>query len=117
MDTRGASTHWVSLGERAWYVETIWRAAADLPAQDVRVADIREVDEDCWFHGGPATVRADVEHARSLLDADVSRPVILAADGQVLDGMHRIAKAILDGRETVRAQRLLEDPAPDWLVE
>ena len=43
--------------------------------------------------------------------------MILAADGQVLDGMHRIAKAILDGRETVRAQCLLEDPAPDWLVE
>jgi hypothetical protein len=116
VDTQGASGHWVSLGERAWYIETIWSAAEGLPAEEVLVAHIQEVDEDCWFRGGPATVRAVVDHTRRIVDADLTRPVILAADGQVLDGMHRIAKAILAGHDTISAQRLPEDPDPDWFM-
>jgi hypothetical protein len=111
----GRSDHWVALGERAWFVETIWRAAIDVPVEEVPLAVIREVDEDCWFDGRPATVRAIVDHARQILDADPARPVILAADGQVLDGMHRIAHALLSGRSAVSAQRLETDPDPDWL--
>jgi hypothetical protein len=61
-------------------------------------------------------VRAVVDHARSIENADLSVPVILAADGQVLDGMHRIAKAVLCGRTSVTAQRLATDPDPDWLL-
>ena len=116
MDTQGTSGHWVSLGERAWHIETIWRAAEGLPAEDVLIAQIQEVDEDCWFKSGPATVRAVVDHTRSILAADLGIPIILAADGQVLDGMHRIARAILAGHDTVLAQRLAADPDPDWLT-
>jgi hypothetical protein len=43
-------------------------------------------------------------------------PIILFSDGQVLDGMHRIAKAVLSGYATVPAQRLFCDPDPDWLL-
>jgi hypothetical protein len=116
VNTHGASGHWVSLGERAWHIETIWRASEGLPVEDVAIAQIQEVDEDCWFRGGPATVRAVIDHTRSILAADLSQPIILAADGQVLDGMHRIGKAILSGYDTVSAQRLAQDPAPDWVV-
>jgi hypothetical protein len=76
---------------------------------------IREIDEDCWFEGRPATVRAVIDHARKINDADLNVPIILASDGQVLDGMHRIAKAVLAGRTSVLAQRLPTDPNPDWL--
>jgi hypothetical protein len=31
--------------------------------------------------------------------------------------MHRIANAAMNGRDTVRAQRLLADPEPDWFVD
>lgn len=116
MDSPETSGHWVSLGGRAWHIETVWHAARGLPVEEVPVACIREVDEDCWFNGGPATVRAVVDHARRIIDADLAQPVILASDGQVLDGMHRIAKAALDGRVAVLAQRLPVDPEPDWLV-
>lgn len=107
--------HWVSLGERAWHIETVWRAARDLPVEEVPIHTIDEIDEDCWFDGRPATVRAVVDHARRIWDADLAVPVILASDGQVLDGMHRIAKAVLCGQTTLTAQRLATDPDPDWL--
>jgi hypothetical protein len=41
-------------------------------------------------------------------------PVILASDGQILDGMHRIAKAVLIGHTAFQAQRLPVDPERDW---
>jgi hypothetical protein len=118
MSTPGPAGHWVSLGERAWQIETIWEAATGLPVEQVAVDAISEIDEDCWFQGGGGapTVRAVAQHARSIMKADPALPVILASDGQVLDGMHRIARALLDGRLTVPAQRLPVDPEPDWLV-
>ena len=108
--------HWVSLGERAWHVESIWKAAEDVAVEPVAIDSIQEIDEDCWFNGEPATVREVVRHARSIDGADLTRPVILSSDGQVLDGMHRVAKALLEGCATIAAQRLPIDPEPDWLV-
>ena len=43
-------------------------------------------------------------------------PVILSADGGLMDGGHRIAKAYLLGQPTVPARRFVIDPDPDWIV-
>ena len=37
------------------------------------------------------------------------------ADGGLMDGGHRVAKAWLEGRATVKAQRFEQDPTPDWI--
>ena len=116
MGARGGSGHWVSLGKRAWHIETVWHAVQGMPVEEVPVAAIREIDEDCWFRGGAATVRAVVQHVRQIQEADLSLPIILSADGEVLDGMHRIAKAVLSGYATVSAQHLSCNPDPDWLL-
>jgi hypothetical protein len=71
---------------------------------------------DCWFHGKGPTCRAVAEHARRIIAADLSHPVILAADGSLMDGGHRIAKAYLLGHETIQARRFVTDPEPDWIV-
>jgi hypothetical protein len=60
------------------------------------------------------TVRNVVEHARLMLTADLSYPVILGHDGRVMDGMHRIARALLDGVAEVSAARLPPQPEPDY---
>jgi elongation factor P hydroxylase len=50
---------------------------------------------------------------RLTAEADRSYPIILAADGRVMDGMHRIARAVLDGETTIKAVRFTTDPEPD----
>ena len=45
--------------------------------------------------------------------ADLSYPIILGPTGNVLDGVHRVAKAMLAGQTTVRAVRLPAMPPPD----
>jgi hypothetical protein len=71
---------------------------------------------DCWFHGKAPTCRQVAEHARRIDTADLTHPVILSADGSLMDGGHRIAKAYLLGQPTVRARRFAIDPAPDRIV-
>ncbi len=74
------------------------------------------MDESYWFSTGEdATCRAVMEHARLIAVADLSYPIILASDGRVMDGMHRVLKAILEGRHTIEAVQFNTDPAPDYV--
>lgn len=104
-------------GGRAYYLtERLWSLVADLPAAEVPIDSIAEFDEDCWFDGGPATCRAVAEHTRRIQQADLRYPVILSADGRLMDGGHRIARAWLDGARTILAVRFIIDPDPDYVV-
>ena len=101
-------------GRYVWYAERLWRLAEDLPVKSVTVESIKELDEDCWFCGTTApTCRAVAAHAKRIYEADLSRPIILSADGRLMDGGHRVAKAWLLGVEEVRAVQFEVDPAPD----
>ena len=102
-------------GLDAWDVDSLIVTSATLPTREVALASITDVDTDFWFASGPApTVRRIIDHVRLIGAADLSYPIILGADGRVMDGMHRIARAILDGHSTIRAVRFGVDPEPDY---
>lgn len=103
-------------GFDAWDVGRLISLSRRLPVLAVAVDSVREVDTAYWFDGSTAapTVRAIVEHARLIRDADLSFPVILGPDGRVMDGMHRIARAMLEGRTEVSAVRFPALPEPDY---
>ena len=50
-----------------------------------------------------------------MLECDPAFPVILSSDGRVMDGMHRICRALLDGQSEIEAVRFLQDPDPDYV--
>lgn len=64
--------------------------------------------------GGAATWVALVEHVKLMDAADLAFPIILAADGTVMDGMHRVAKALRAGYTHIEAVQFSEDPPPDY---
>jgi hypothetical protein len=103
-------------GLDAWDVDRLIELSRDLPVIEVAIASIVEVDSTYWFDYGSQqpTVRSVAEHARLIAEVDVSWPIILAADGRVMDGMHRVARGIMDGRETVRAVRFAGPIEPDY---
>lgn len=41
-------------------------------------------------------------------------PILIDNRGCIADGYHRVCKALLDGKETIKAIRLLKMPAPDY---
>jgi hypothetical protein len=104
-------------GRLVWFVERLWHLARELPVEQVPLTQIAEFDQDCWFGPDtPPTCRAVAEHARRIFDADLRYPILLSAEGFLMDGGHRVAKAYLLGSPTISAVRFANDPAPDYIL-
>lgn len=101
-------------GLLAWDVDRLVRLTRDLPPRLVPLSRIRELDEDWSGKDERPTWRALIGHARLIEEADLAYPIILSADGTVMDGMHRVARAVLEGRDTIEAVQFGDDPAPDY---
>ena len=101
-------------GLLAWDVDRLVTLSSDLPRRQVPLADIRELDQD-WFDDEPFTWRTLLEHMELIEQADLAYPIILSANGAVMDGMHRIAKAARQGRTDIEAVQFAEDPEPDFI--
>ena len=101
----------------AWDVRKLLAQTAELPVREVAVADIAEMDEAYWFEEtkDTPTCRKITEHALLIAAADLRWPILLCAEGRVMDGMHRVCKALSEGRATLPAVRLRETPPPDFI--
>ena len=100
-------------GLLAWDVDRLVELSAALPRKRVRLDQIRELE--LGFHGDSElpTWRAFIDHMRLVEEADLSFPIILSANGDVMDGMHRVAKSVLSGRTDIEAVQFDQDPDPD----
>ncbi len=102
-------------GLDAWDVDRLIELSAALRVEEVALEDIPEIDSVYWFDESEVpTVRKVVEHFRLVREVDPSYPIILGPDNRVMDGMHRVARALLEGRNTIKAVRFGEAPEPDY---
>jgi len=100
----------------AWDVHRLVELAAGLVVEPLPVSAFLELDEEYWFSGEERpTCRAVVEHMRLVNECSLEYPIILSADGRVMDGMHRVAKAVLLGHRHVLAKRFECTPEPDYI--
>ena len=103
-------------GVLAWDVHTLIELAGKEPVTEVDVSTIPEIDENWWYaHGQTPTVRSIVEHLRLIDGVDLDWPVILDPDGRLMDGMHRVARALREGRSTLTVRRLSVLPKPTFI--
>ena len=101
-----------------WYTERLWELAKDLPEYDAEVELFEELDRDCWFgEGRPPTIREVADHCRRINETDPRYPLIINDNGQLMDGGHRLARALLEGQKTVKAVRFEKMPEPDEIEE
>ena len=104
-------------GVLVWDTEKLWVSSASLPVICFPLKDIPALDQVRWFsrneNGPQPTCRAVAIHAKMIFEADLRYPIILAADGDVMDGMHRIAKALQLGLSEINAVQYAVDPLPD----
>jgi hypothetical protein len=63
------------------------------------------------------TLREMAGHVEAVNSADMSHPIILDEDGDIMDGRHRIIKAIVTGAETIKAVRFAVNPEPCRIEE
>ena len=102
-------------GFYAWDVDRLVALSASLPVETVALSEIAELDEAYWFSGDDLpTCRRIAEHFRLMQAADLRYPVILCADGRLMDGMHRVTKALAAGHTRIAAVRFQVTPEPDF---
>ena len=104
-------------GLHAWNVHRLVAQASGLVRERVLLSEIRELDEPYWGgeRANQITCREIVGHARLMLECDLTFPIILSSDGRVMDGMHRVCKALLEGSSEIEAVRFVHDPDPDYI--
>ena len=98
-----------------WDVHRLVRLTRDYPVQKIALSLIAELDECFWFAGEAPTSRAVALHAKLIQETDLAYPIILSASGRVMDGMHRVCKAFIEGKPTVGAVQFTTDPDPDYI--
>lgn len=101
-------------GLLAWDVDRLVLLSREFPVRAVPLAEIRELEE-LFLGGHAATWRSFAEHVRLVEEAELRYPIIRAADGAVMDGMHRVTKAFIRGNEAIDAVQFEVDPSPDYV--
>jgi len=109
----------VCKGEDYYSARSLYDQAAKEKAKPYKIR-VRDVDF-CVNGWRTNDVRlADYAyHARRAMAVDLSIPIIVGPLGGIMDGYHRLMRALLDGEEYVLAVRLKElpeatkDPDPD----
>jgi hypothetical protein len=100
-------------GLLAWDVDRLVQLSSALPTKRLPLSQIRELNEEFGGDSGRPTWRELLEHVRLIEAAELSYPIILSANGAVMDGMHRVAKAMLQGADGIDAVQFEVDPEPD----
>ncbi len=104
-------------GFYAWDVNKLIDKTRTLPVLPVGLGAIEEIDENFWYQGQGdiPTCRSMVDHFRLMNDTDLSHSIILSNEGRVMDGMHRVAKALFQGHNEIKAVRFTEEIPPDYV--
>lgn len=103
---------WCSLGGLHYRVARLGELSKDFPVMEI---PLRHLNIYHVYH--KLTLRQMVAHMRAVESADLDYPIILDEDGEVLDGRHRIMKAILLNKQTIKAVRFDTNPEPDKVEE
>ena len=95
------------LGKHHWSVARLFALSKDLKVMNIPLDHLN-----IYNKYENLTLRELVGHMMSVNNADLSHPIILDEDGEIMDGRHRIMKAILNGEKTIKAVRFEVNPEP-----
>ena len=95
------------LGNNEWYVARLVTLTKDFEVMEIPLKHMN-----VYYTYEKLTLREMVTHLNAVMDADLSYPIILDEDGEVMDGRHRIMKAMMSEQETIKAVRFGSNPEP-----
>ena len=95
------------LGNHHWSVARLIMLSRDLEVMEI---PLRHMCVSYVY--GQQTLREMVTHMKAVGDADMQYPIILDEDGDIMDGRHRLMKAMINGDKTIKAVRFDINPTP-----
>ena len=102
-------------GLLAWDVDRLVELTRTFTVRAVALEEIQELDVAMFGADEAPTWRSFAAHCRLVQEADLRYPIIRAANGAVMDGMHRVSKAHIEGRVTIDSVQFDADPEPDYV--
>lgn len=101
------TTQLCKIGRHYWSVARLHQLSVSLPRMEVPLDHLG-----VWYKYENLTLRELVMHMQAVQAADLTYPIILDEDGELMDGRHRLMKAMLLGHTTILAVRFDENPPP-----
>lgn len=95
------------LGGHVWSVSRLIDLSADLQVMSIPLQHLNISDTYSCL-----TLREMAAHVEAVNNSNLKYPIILDEDGEIMDGRHRLIKAILQGNKTIKAVRFQENPLP-----
>ena len=94
-----------------WSVTRLIEHSKGLPVFEIPLAGIF-IGEKVFSESRAA--RAIAEHVKRVNETCLDYPILLDPDGFIMDGWHRVVKALVEGRETIKAVRFDTLPCCDF---
>lgn len=113
--SRGNSywNHTYRKDNNVWSVPNLWELAKDLPVIEVPIESM-DLSTCPWVdRSASISLYFIAQIIHELKSVDLSYPIILSAEGKIMDGYHRLLKAVVEGHDTVKIVRFEETPEPD----
>ncbi|WP_436905869.1 hypothetical protein [Acinetobacter johnsonii] len=98
-----------------WDVDRLVEITQSFQVRQVSLSDIKELDEAYWYPDAHPTTQDIIAHMQLIQEADLAYPIILCAQGRLMDGMHRVGKAKILGKASISAVQFDTNPQPDFI--
>ena len=100
------------IGCHHWSVPRLFELSKVLPVMEVPLDHLN-----IYHKYGNVTLREMVVHMKAVNNADLKYPIILDEDGDLMDGRHRLMKALLTGAKTIKVVRFEKNPPPCKVID
>lgn len=98
-----------------WDVHNLVELTKNIKVKEISLSEIRELEEPYWYPDSHPTTQEIIEHLKLIQEADLSYPIILCSQGRLMDGMHRVGKAKISGKDLISVVQFEVDPKPDFI--
>lgn len=95
------------IGRYHWSVSRLFELSKNLEVLDIPLNYLN-----VYHIYNELTLREMVMHINAVNNADMSYPIILDEDGEIMDGRHRIMKAMINESKNIKAVRFDENQPP-----
>lgn len=99
------------LGDRRWKIRDLRDAVKDEPVYQVPLAFLDLSAHNFDLEGGLIDFAIHMKHVQ---ESDPNDPIIVDQWGRILDGRHRLVKALLEGRTTIGARKIPDGTLPTY---
>ena len=98
-----------------WDVDNLVAFTQHFKVKEIPLSNIQELEEAYWYPDTHPTTQDILEHMQLIQQADLTYPIILCSQGRLMDGMHRVGKAKILGKDTISAVQFEIDPQADFI--